>query len=97
MKEPDSDEGSSCNEGDIIEGEHVEPEGFPVLDMDNIGEGLTTLGRTADGSQLVYLDLILPGLDIEDISVLENFVHLQKVELPNNKLTGEHHPVITSH
>lgn len=57
-----------------------------VLDEDIVGQGLSNLGRTADGTHQVFLHLTLPGLNLRDIIVLSQYDQLQKVELPYNDI-----------
>ncbi|XP_064277731.1 leucine-rich repeat and guanylate kinase domain-containing protein isoform X2 [Passer domesticus] len=57
-----------------------------VLDEDTAAEGLHTFGRSAPGTEYVYLHLSLPGRDLSDISILSGYVHLQKMDLSCNKI-----------
>ncbi|XP_038009528.1 leucine-rich repeat and guanylate kinase domain-containing protein-like [Motacilla alba alba] len=57
-----------------------------VLDEDTAAEGLHTFGRSAPGTEFVYLHLTLPGRDLSDVSILSGYVHLQKMELSSNKI-----------
>ncbi|XP_039555419.1 leucine-rich repeat and guanylate kinase domain-containing protein-like [Passer montanus] len=59
-----------------------------VLDEDTAAEGLHTFGRSAPGTEYVYLHLSLPGRDLSDISILSGYVHLQKMDLSSNKING---------
>ncbi|XP_072026808.1 uncharacterized protein [Amphiura filiformis] len=52
-----------------------------------VSKGLSNLGRSADGNQLVYLDLSLPGYNFVDISVLQNYSYVQVLEMPYNKVS----------
>ncbi|XP_051911427.1 leucine-rich repeat and guanylate kinase domain-containing protein isoform X2 [Hippocampus zosterae] len=45
------------------------------------------LGRFNTGLQHPYYHVALPGRKLRDISVLSNYVHLQKLELSNNRIT----------
>lgn len=58
-----------------------------ILDEETVGRGLSNLGRSADGTQQVYLNATIPGFSLKDISVIAGYVHLQKVELPYNEIT----------
>ncbi|XP_072774576.1 leucine-rich repeat and guanylate kinase domain-containing protein isoform X4 [Taeniopygia guttata] len=73
------------------EGEEEEPERSEahlegVLDEDTAAEGLHTFGRSAPGTEYVYLHLSLPGRGLSDISILSGYIHLQKMELSSNKI-----------
>ncbi|XP_071280298.1 leucine-rich repeat and guanylate kinase domain-containing protein isoform X2 [Agelaius tricolor] len=72
-------------------GEEEESEGSEdhlgrVLDEDTAAEGLHTFGRSAPGTEYVYLHLSLPGRGLSDISILSGYIHLQKMELSSNKI-----------
>ncbi|XP_033106765.1 leucine-rich repeat and guanylate kinase domain-containing protein-like [Anneissia japonica] len=67
------------------EDDELSPNG--ILDEETVAFGLSNLGRSSDGSQLVYLHLTLPGYNLVDISRLQEFVHVQKVEIPYNKVS----------
>ncbi|CAB4011757.1 leucine-rich repeat and guanylate kinase domain-containing -like, partial [Paramuricea clavata] len=54
---------------------------------DMIANGLSQLGRSADGTMQVFLSLTLNNFDLIDISILKNYKHLQTIILSNNKLT----------
>ncbi|XP_070848331.1 leucine-rich repeat and guanylate kinase domain-containing protein isoform X2 [Chaetodon trifascialis] len=47
---------------------------------------VSNLGRFGTGLQHLYHHLSLPSHNLSDISVLCNYVHLQKLELPHNKI-----------
>ncbi|XP_053910934.1 leucine-rich repeat and guanylate kinase domain-containing protein isoform X2 [Cuculus canorus] len=57
-----------------------------VLDEDTVAEGLHKLGRSAPGTEYVYLNLSLTGRELSDINILSRYVHLQKLELSYNKI-----------
>ncbi|XP_040401953.1 leucine-rich repeat and guanylate kinase domain-containing protein isoform X3 [Cygnus olor] len=57
-----------------------------VLDEDTVAEGLHKLGRSASGTEYVYLNLSLSGRELSDINILSRYVHLQKLELSYNKI-----------
>ncbi|KFR15367.1 Leucine-rich repeat and guanylate kinase domain-containing protein, partial [Opisthocomus hoazin] len=57
-----------------------------VLDEDTVAEGLHKLGRSAAGSEYVYLNLLLSGRELSDINILSRYIHLQKLELSHNKI-----------
>jgi len=52
-----------------------------------IADGLSQLGRSADGTLQVYLNLFLPGCGLTDVSSLQEYVHLQTLVLSHNALT----------
>ncbi|NXG20910.1 LRGUK protein, partial [Grallaria varia] len=58
-----------------------------VLDEDTAAEGLHRLGCSAPGTEYVYLDLSLPGRGLSDVGILSGYVHLQKLELRDNKIS----------
>ncbi|XP_068045535.1 leucine-rich repeat and guanylate kinase domain-containing protein [Anomalospiza imberbis] len=70
------------------EAEKLKPEDHleGVLDEDTAAEGLHTFGRSAPGTEYVYLHLSLPGRELRDISILSGYIHLQKMELSSNKI-----------
>uniref|UniRef100_A0A8C3K6R4 Leucine rich repeats and guanylate kinase domain containing n=1 Tax=Calidris pygmaea TaxID=425635 RepID=A0A8C3K6R4_9CHAR len=69
------------------DGEDEEEELFgEVLDEDTVAEGLHKLGRSAPGTEYVYLNLSLSGRELSDISILSRYVHLEKLELSYNKI-----------
>ncbi|XP_019947726.2 leucine-rich repeat and guanylate kinase domain-containing protein isoform X1 [Paralichthys olivaceus] len=55
-----------------------------VLTADVASSCVTQLGRV--GLQHLYHHLSLPSHNLSDISILCNYVHLQKLELPHNKI-----------
>ncbi|XP_786893.3 leucine-rich repeat and guanylate kinase domain-containing protein [Strongylocentrotus purpuratus] len=73
------------SDGDEAEEQEPCPDG--ILNEQAIEAGLSNLGRSADGMQLTFLNLTLPGYNLQGINILENYVHLQKVELPYNRIT----------
>lgn len=72
---------------DDEEAEEQEPCPDGILNERAIAAGLSNLGRSADGIQLTFLNLTLPGYNVQDVSILESYIHLQKVELPFNRIT----------
>ncbi|XP_057878227.1 leucine-rich repeat and guanylate kinase domain-containing protein [Melospiza georgiana] len=73
-------------EGEEEESERSEGHLQEVLDEDMAAEGLHTFGRSAPGTEYVYLHLSLPGRGLSDISILSGYIHLQKMELSSNKI-----------
>ncbi|XP_046341681.2 leucine-rich repeat and guanylate kinase domain-containing protein-like [Haliotis rufescens] len=63
----------------------LSPDG--ILDEETVGRGLSNLGRSAEGAYQVYLHCTVPGFNLTDISILAEYVHLQKVEIPYNEIT----------
>ncbi|XP_059581727.1 leucine-rich repeat and guanylate kinase domain-containing protein isoform X2 [Alligator mississippiensis] len=57
-----------------------------VLNDDIIAEALYKLGRSALGTEYVYLNLSLSGRNLSDINILSKYVHLEKLELSYNKI-----------
>ncbi|XP_051544253.1 leucine-rich repeat and guanylate kinase domain-containing protein [Myxocyprinus asiaticus] len=56
------------------------------LTQDEVSKCLYNLGHSATGLQHTYLCLSVPGCDLKNVSILCNYVYLQKLELPNNKI-----------
>ncbi|XP_048741969.1 leucine-rich repeat and guanylate kinase domain-containing protein-like [Ostrea edulis] len=81
----DGEDNEVCESDDEDEDIELSPGG--ILDEETIGRNLSNLGRSADGSQQVFLHVTVAGFSLKDISALAAFVHLQKVELPYNELT----------
>ncbi|XP_068715190.1 leucine-rich repeat and guanylate kinase domain-containing protein-like [Montipora foliosa] len=52
-----------------------------------IADGLSQLGRSADGTLQVYLSLFLPGCELTEINCLQGYIHLQSLVLSHNFLT----------
>ncbi|KAJ1162764.1 hypothetical protein NDU88_003229 [Pleurodeles waltl] len=57
-----------------------------VLQEQAVVEGLTNLGRSGLGTELVYRHLALSGRNLNDINILSGYVHLQKLDLSHNKI-----------
>ncbi|XP_047246107.1 leucine-rich repeat and guanylate kinase domain-containing protein isoform X5 [Girardinichthys multiradiatus] len=57
-----------------------------VLTEEMVSGGLSHLGCDLTGQQHVLCDVSLPGLNLRDISVLYNYVHLRKLELHHNNI-----------
>nr|XP_055046537.1 leucine-rich repeat and guanylate kinase domain-containing protein isoform X2 [Misgurnus anguillicaudatus] len=56
------------------------------LREEEVSKGLSNLGSSATGLQHTYLYLSVPGRDLKNVSILCNYIHLQKLELPCNKI-----------
>ncbi|XP_076153624.1 leucine-rich repeat and guanylate kinase domain-containing protein [Alosa pseudoharengus] len=56
------------------------------LTEEEVADCLSNLGLSATGLQHVYQFLSIPGRSLSNISILCNYVHLQKLELPHNKI-----------
>ncbi|XP_076861465.1 leucine-rich repeat and guanylate kinase domain-containing protein [Brachyhypopomus gauderio] len=56
------------------------------LSEDEVSRCLCDLGLSATGLQHVYRGLLLARQDLRNVSILCNYVHLQKLELPYNKI-----------
>lgn len=67
------------NDGEVDEEEDVE-----FLEM--MGAGLSQLGYSAVGTHQVFLNLTLQHKELEDISFLEKYNHLQVIDFSHNKL-----------
>ncbi|XP_062990578.1 leucine-rich repeat and guanylate kinase domain-containing protein [Elgaria multicarinata webbii] len=68
------------------EPEPMEEEFDGVLVEDAVAEALHRLGRSAPGTEHVYLDLSLSNRSLSDIQVLCRYVHLEKLDLSYNKI-----------
>ncbi|KAM9334647.1 leucine-rich repeat and guanylate kinase domain-containing protein [Symphorus nematophorus] len=64
--------------------QHSKKEG--VLTAEMVSRCVPNLGRFGTGLQHLYHHLYLPSHNLNDISILCNYVHLQKLELPHNKI-----------
>ncbi|XP_050962941.1 leucine-rich repeat and guanylate kinase domain-containing protein [Labeo rohita] len=56
------------------------------LTEDEVFKCLSNLGQSATGLQHTYLCLSVPGRDLKNVSILCNYIYLQKLELPHNKI-----------
>jgi len=56
------------------------------LALADIQDALEDLGRSADGSSVVYRSVGLSGREISDMAALHTFVHLQRVDVSHNML-----------
>ncbi|KAG7233845.1 hypothetical protein INR49_006522, partial [Caranx melampygus] len=82
LNEAPAAEASSC--GELEESRDMEKQG--VLTAELVSSCVTHLGRLGTGLQHSYHQLSLPSHNLSDISVLCNYVHLQKLEVPHNKI-----------
>ncbi|XP_019399322.1 PREDICTED: leucine-rich repeat and guanylate kinase domain-containing protein isoform X2 [Crocodylus porosus] len=73
-------------EGSDLELPPMEEHFDGVLNDDIIAEALYKLGRSALGTEYVYLNLSLSGRNLSDINILSKYVHLEKLELSYNKI-----------
>ncbi|KAG5830419.1 hypothetical protein ANANG_G00310410 [Anguilla anguilla] len=72
-------------------GSEEEEEGNPKEDDGELTEEevsgcLHDLGPSATGLEYTYRALSIPGRNLTDISLLHNYVHLQRLEVPHNKI-----------
>ncbi|XP_039523994.1 leucine-rich repeat and guanylate kinase domain-containing protein isoform X2 [Pimephales promelas] len=56
------------------------------LTEDEVFKCLSNLGQSATGLQHTYLCLSVPGRGLKNVSILCNYIYLQKLELPYNKI-----------
>ncbi|XP_015282115.1 PREDICTED: leucine-rich repeat and guanylate kinase domain-containing protein isoform X2 [Gekko japonicus] len=70
------------------EPEPMEEEFDGVLDEDTVAGALHNLGRSAPGTEHVYLNLSLTDRLLSDVSVLSKYIHLEKLDLSHNRITG---------
>ncbi|ELK13838.1 Leucine-rich repeat and guanylate kinase domain-containing protein [Pteropus alecto] len=78
-------ESSESSESEML---NLEEEFDGVLREEAVAEALYHLGRSGSGTEQVYLNLTLSGCDLTDISILNGYVHLQKLDLSSNKIEG---------
>ncbi|KAM3832673.1 leucine-rich repeat and guanylate kinase domain-containing protein [Vipera latastei] len=57
-----------------------------VLRENEVAEALHTLGRSASGTECVYLHLSLSNHLLTDIRILDKYIHLEKLDLSYNKI-----------
>ncbi|CAF1536159.1 unnamed protein product [Adineta steineri] len=65
--------------------------GVGILDAETVAKHVSKIGKTAGGSSISYLTLTLPGYGLRDISILNNYTHLQRIELPYNNISDLSH------
>ncbi|CAF3210006.1 unnamed protein product [Rotaria socialis] len=58
-----------------------------ILDAETVTKHISKIGKIADASSISYLTLTLPGYGLRDISILSNYTHLQRIELPYNNIS----------
>nr|XP_005997396.2 PREDICTED: leucine-rich repeat and guanylate kinase domain-containing protein [Latimeria chalumnae] len=80
--------GNEWGEGGEEEEEELEESFDGVLTVEAVAGCLSNMSTSATGNELVYLDLFLPGQNLTDVSILCNYVYLQKLDLSYNKITG---------
>ncbi|XP_073437082.1 leucine-rich repeat and guanylate kinase domain-containing protein [Dendrobates tinctorius] len=80
-RESDSDSSEEDEEG------KMEERFDGVLKEETISEGLSVFGRSALGSEHVYLHLYLSDHKLDDIQILCSYVHLQKLDVSCNEIT----------
>ena len=74
------------DDSSVADEEQTEIARLGILTEEAVTTALSNIGTSANGTQLVYLNLSLSGYDFQDISVLHSFIHLQKIDLSYNKL-----------
>uniref|UniRef100_A0A452UHR7 Leucine-rich repeat and guanylate kinase domain-containing protein n=1 Tax=Ursus maritimus TaxID=29073 RepID=A0A452UHR7_URSMA len=92
-QESDADGEEDEGEGEVESEEssesemlNLEEEFDGVLREEVVANALHQLGRSGSGTEQVYLNLALSGCDLIDISILCEYVHLQKLDLSVNKI-----------
>lgn len=75
---PENSSSFTLEDGTVLLRKHFEPH--------VIVEGLSQLGKTADGNKTAYLRLDLSGSDLSDTQPLAKYVHLQTISIPNNEI-----------
>ncbi|XP_053719680.1 leucine-rich repeat and guanylate kinase domain-containing protein isoform X2 [Synchiropus splendidus] len=56
------------------------------LTLELLSKCVSHLGRSDNGLQYLYHHLSLPNSNLSDVSLLGNYVHLQKLEVPHNHI-----------
>ncbi|KAM9823970.1 LOW QUALITY PROTEIN: leucine-rich repeat and guanylate kinase domain-containing protein [Neosynchiropus ocellatus] len=56
------------------------------LTLELLSKCVSHLGRSDNGLQYLYHHLSLPNSNLTDVSLLGNYVHLQKLEVPHNQI-----------
>ncbi|XP_036087024.1 leucine-rich repeat and guanylate kinase domain-containing protein isoform X3 [Rousettus aegyptiacus] len=79
----DEVESEESSESEML---NLEEEFDGVLREEVVAEALYHLGRSGSGTEQVYLNLTLSGRDLTDVSILNGYVHLQKLDLSSNKI-----------
>ncbi|XP_050004068.1 leucine-rich repeat and guanylate kinase domain-containing protein isoform X3 [Alexandromys fortis] len=79
-------EEESSEESEESEMLNLEAEFDGILREEAVAEALNELGWSGPGTEQVYLNLNLSHCDLIDISILCNYVHLQKLNLSANKI-----------
>ena len=57
------------------------------LFKEEVQDGLHNMGRTADGQKMAYLSLSIASCNINDVSILRQFLHLRYLDVSSNMLT----------
>ncbi|KAM6301728.1 leucine-rich repeat and guanylate kinase domain-containing protein [Podargus strigoides] len=86
LSQPRQEEQQEEEKEEEEESQRTEGQFDGVLDEDTVAEGLHKLGRSAPGTEYVYVNLSLSGRELSDINILSRYIHLQKVELSYNKI-----------
>ncbi|KAM3926674.1 leucine-rich repeat and guanylate kinase domain-containing protein [Leptodactylus fuscus] len=82
------DPGESDSDSSEQEEEDKMEEQFDgVLNEEMISEGLSGFGRSAPGSEQVYLHLNLSECTLHNIQILCSYIHLQKLDVSGNEIT----------
>ncbi|XP_075064646.1 leucine-rich repeat and guanylate kinase domain-containing protein isoform X2 [Mixophyes fleayi] len=77
----------SDSDSEEEEEEKMEEKFDGVLQEEMVSDGLSMLGRSALGTEQVYLNLNLSDHKINDIQILCSYVHLQKLDVSRNEIT----------
>eukprot|EP00079_Xenopus_tropicalis_P008631 XP_002931914.2 PREDICTED: leucine-rich repeat and guanylate kinase domain-containing protein [Xenopus tropicalis] len=84
-----SDSGDSLSDSELGEKDMsaMETESDGVLQEEAVSEGLSVLGRSATGSEHVYLNLTLVNRSLRNIQILCGYSHLQKLDISHNEIS----------
>ncbi|MEJ1280796.1 leucine-rich repeats and guanylate kinase domain containing [Cricetulus griseus] len=67
-----------------------------ILREEAVAEALSDLGWSGPGTEQVYLNLNLSNCELVDVSVLCDYIHLQKLNLSANKIEGMRQQLVCS-
>ncbi|KAL6087967.1 hypothetical protein STEG23_022601, partial [Scotinomys teguina] len=86
VKEDGQNTEEESEESEESETMNLEEEFNGVLREEAVAEALGELGWSGPGTEQVYLNLSLSHCDLIDISILSDYVHLQKLNISANKI-----------
>jgi len=75
-----------AEDGSSVADSETEENKLNVLSVESVTQNISRLSLSATGDRHVYFALNLSGYGLHDISILENYLYLQKVNLSYNNL-----------